>query len=251
MKHVLWACLFATGVALAHDPLPPAPRKKGIGLAESQGMGIREFSALNVDWYYNWGSHSDLQIGSKFVPMAFSPKRVADMPAYARSMLGFNEPDNAHQANVTPETAMQAWPALTGKTDAIGSPALAKNPLSAGNWLSQFLNLGARVDFIAVHWYKGADARQLIADLQALCSAYGKPVWLTEFAPQTAAQALAEPYKYSQAQVDQFILESTAWMASADCVQRYAWHSAPVGTSALFENGQLTATGQTYAAVPP
>ena len=103
MKFVLLACLLTTGIALAHDPLPPAPRKKGIGLAESRGMGAREFSALKVDWYYNWSSHSNMQIGSKFVPMAFSPQRVADMPAYARSMLGFHEPDNAHQANVSPE----------------------------------------------------------------------------------------------------------------------------------------------------
>ena len=221
MKYVLLACLFATGVVLASDPLPPAPRKKGIGLAESKGMGLRELSKLNVDWYYNWGASSNLPIGYKFVPMAFSPQRVADLPAYSRYVLGFNEPDNDKQAHVKPEVAFQAWTALMRKADVVGSPALAKNPLSAGNWLSAF------------------------------CTAYGKPVWLTEFAPQTAAQARTEPQKYSQAQVDQFIQESTAWMANSDCVQRYAWHDARTGTSALFENGRLTATGQTYAAVTP
>jgi hypothetical protein len=251
MKYILLACLFATGIALASGPLPPAPRKKGIGLAESSGMGLREFNALNVDWYYNWGARSDLPIASKFVPMAFSPQRVADLPAYSRYVLGFNEPDNDKQAHVKPEVAFQAWPALMRKADVIGSPALAKNPLSAGNWLASFLGLGPRVDFLAVHWYKGIEARKLIADVQAICTAYGKPVWLTEFAPQTAAQARTEPQKYSQAQVDQFIQESTAWMATSDCVQRYAWHDAKTGTSALFENGRLTATGQTYAAVTP
>lgn len=66
MKYVLLTCLFVTGVVLASDPLPLAPRKKGIGLAESSGMGLREFSALNVDWYDNWGARSDLPIGSKW-----------------------------------------------------------------------------------------------------------------------------------------------------------------------------------------
>jgi hypothetical protein len=251
MKYFVLACLFLSGIALAHDPLPPAPRKKGVGLAESQGMGLRELSMLNVDWYYNWGARSDLPLGARFVPMAFSPQRVGDLPAHSRYLLGFNEPDNDKQANVKPELAYQSWPALTAKAEVIGSPALAKNPLGAGNWLSTFLGLGARVDFIAVHWYKGVDAHKLIADLQAICSAYGKPVWLTEFAPQTAAQARAEPQKFSQTQVDQFIGQSTAWLATSDCVQRYAWHDAKTGTSALFENGRLTVTGQTYAAVPP
>jgi len=231
--------------------LTPAPHKKGVGLAESKGMGLSELSMLNVDWYYNWGARSDLPLGAKFVPMAFSPQRVADLPAHSRYVLGFNEPDNDKQANVKPELAYQAWPALMARADVIGSPALARNPLGAGNWLGAFLGMGARVDFIAVHWYKGVEAHKLIADLKAICSAYGKPVWLTEFAPQTAAQARAEPQKYSQARVDQFIRESTAWMTASDCVQRYAWHDAKTGTSALFENGQLTATGQTYAAAPP
>ena len=251
MKYAAMACLLAAGLALASDPLPPAPRKKGIGLAESNGLGLPEFSALNVDWYYNWGASSTLPIGYKFVPMAFSPQRVADLPAYSRYVLGFNEPDNDQQAHVKPKVAFQAWPALTGKADVIGSPALAKNPLSAGNWLASFLGLGARVDFIAVHWYKGIEARKLINDVQAICTDYGKPVWLTEFAPQTAAQARAQPQKYSQTQVAQFIQESTAWMSTSDCVQRFAWHDAKTGTSALFENDRLTATGQAYAAVPP
>jgi hypothetical protein len=183
--------------------------------------------------------------------MAFSPRRVADLPAHSPYVLGFNEPDNAKQSDVTPEAAAQAWQALGLKAASLGSPALAKNPLAPGNWLERFLGLGAKVDFITVHWYKRAEARKFIDDMRAICAAYGKPVWVTEFAPQTAAQARADPQKYSQAQVDQFIRETTRWMAASPCVHRYAWHDAKRGSSALFEGGQLTATGRSYASIAP
>ncbi|MEI7784148.1 MAG: glycosyl hydrolase [Betaproteobacteria bacterium] len=238
-----------TALACAAQTPAFAPGKKGIGLAESTGLGMRELTALKVDWYYNWGASSSLPAASIFVPMAFSPKRVADLPSQARYVLGFNEPDNAQQSNVTPRLAFEAWGALGRKAEFLGSPALARNPLTPGNWLEQFLGLGGRVDFIAVHWYKGVDARKFIDDMQAICAAYGKPVWVTEFAPQTAAQARAEPQKFSQAQVDHFIRETSAWMTNSTCVHRYAWHDAKLGSSALFEGGQLTATGRTYASM--
>jgi len=39
-------------------------------------------------------------------------------------------------------------------------------------------------------------------------------------------------------------------MNAQSFIQRYAWHDAESGTSAIFDqNGQLTATGQAYAAV--
>ena len=247
----VFALMFLSAAAFVAQAQTSMPGKKGIGLAESNGMGMRQLTALNVAWYYNWGASSSLPAASKFVPMAFSPRRVADLPSHSPYVLGFNEPDNERQSNVSPDVAFEAWPALSAKAQLLGSPALARNPLASGNWLSKFLGLGARVDFIAVHWYKGIDADKFIADLQAICAAYGKPVWVTEFAPQTAAQARAEPRKYSQAQVDRFILDATSWMSASPCIHRYAWHDAKVGSSALYEGGQLTATGRTYASLGP
>ena len=121
--------------------------------------------------------------------------------------------------------------------------------MKPGNWLARFLALGARVDFIAVHWYKGVNADRFIGDMQAICSAYRLPVWVTEFAPQTVAQARADPRKYSEAQVERFMRAATAWMDASPCIRRYAWHDAKQGSSALFEGGQLTAAGRSYASV--
>jgi hypothetical protein len=228
-----------------------ASGKKGIGLAESSGLGAVQLTALQVAWFYNWGARTRVEHPAAFVPMAFSPKRLAEVPDQQAVVLGFNEPDNTSQANVSPEQAAAAWPALRSKAQRVVSPALAKNPLSSGNWLSSFWALGASTDFVAVHWYKGADPQKFIRDIQAICQSTGQKIWVTEFAPQTAAQARLEPEKFSQSQVDRFIKETTTWMAQSSCVQRYAWHDAKMGTSALWNQGQLTATGLTYAAVPP
>ena len=79
---------------------------------------------------------------------------------------------------------------------------------------------------------------------------FKKPIWVTELAPQTAAQSSANPTQYSQTQVDNFIKAVTTWMNNQSFIQRYAWHDSQAGTSAIFTSGgQLTATGQTYAAV--
>jgi hypothetical protein len=70
---------------------------------------------------------------------------------------------------------------------------------------------------------------------------------VTEFAPQTASDAREEPSKYTQAEVDAFIHETTHWMQGDACVQRYARHDSTVGTSALFADGKHIDTGKTYA----
>jgi hypothetical protein len=224
-----------------------ATDKKGFGLVESQGEGAEALAALKVHWYYNWGVHSNIKTSVAFVPMAFSIRRVKDVETGSKWVLGFNEPDNAKQSNIAVEDALLSWPELVRKSQYTGSPAIAKNALNPKNWLELFMNEKPKVDFIAVHWYKGVDPKKFIADIQAVCVAYKKPVWITEFAPQTASEARAQPLRYSQSEVDAFIQATTQWMEQSECVQRYAWHDAKTGTSALFKDGKLTQSGFAYS----
>jgi hypothetical protein len=162
-------------------------------------------------------------------PITHSPPPIFDTP----------QPPNPRVAFAAPQ--------VVAKAAQVGSPAVAGNPVT-GDWLPNFMQAQPKVDFVTLHWYKGADARKFIKDVQALCEAYKKPVWVTEFAPQTAAQAKASPDKYSQEQVNQFIQQTVAWMHTSPCVERYAWHDAKAGTSALFDDkGHLSATGKAYA----
>lgn len=223
--------------------------KKGVGLAESKGLGDTQLKSLQVAWYYNWGPSSQIKTHIPFVPMAFRVKTIEKLPARSAYVLGFNEPDNEKQSDLSVAEALFAWPGLQSRAQAIGAPAMAGNPAKSSSWLYAFMRGQPKVDFVTLHWYKGANAKKFIDDVQALCETYKKPVWVTEFAPQTAGDARENPNRFSQAEVEAFIEESTQWMRKSDCVQRYAWHDAKVGTSSLFEGKELSATGKAYGRV--
>lgn len=245
-------CLFSvslflsvSGYASAKTTQPSG--KKGIGLAESQGLGDKQLKSLKVHWYYNWGSQSKIATVVEFVPMIFS-KRAIDAAVNGKTVLGFNEPDNSKQSNMTAQEAIALWPKVVSKGQRVGGPAMAGNPLK-GEWLTEFMKAKLQVDFITVHWYKGANSKKFIKDMQEIHEHYKKPLWVTEFAPQTAGSSRENPSKYSQSEVDAFIRETVQWMEQSPFVERYAWHDSKVGTSSLFDkSGELTASGQTYAA---
>jgi hypothetical protein len=238
----LAGCLAAAEPAGEPKPSP----KKGFGLPESKGFGAAHLEALKVGWYYNWGNKTALTTRATFVPMVYSGKRTAPA-ANAEHVLGFNEPDHPNQANMTVLEALEAWPTVTAKARYAIAPAMAGNPVT-GDWLPAFLKAKPKVDAIAVHWYKGADARKFIADLKAIHEAYGKPLWVTEYCPQTSATSEQQPDRFTPAQVADFIAETSTWMEQTEWVQRYAWHHPKAGTCRLFDDdGKLTATGKAYA----
>lgn len=221
--------------------------KKGIGLAEKKGLGEKQLQALKVHWYYNWSSKTTLSSPVQFVPMIFS-KRGLDSVVQEDVVLGFNEPDNSKQANMSVQDALNAWPKVASKAKRVGGPAMAGSPMT-GDWLPQFMKASPKVDFVTVHWYKGANSKKFKKDLEAIHDHYKLPVWVTEFAPQTAGSARDNPAKFSQAEVDTFIKETLSWMEKTPFIERYAWHDSKVGTSALFDDkGELTKSGLTYAA---
>lgn len=225
--------------------------KKGLALSDKYAARGPYLSLAKVSWYYNWNiislvTNSPVQ----YVPMVWGTKHFPYIKGPYPILLGFNEPDHLSQANMTPTQALSYWSKLTSVATRVGSPATAKSLLNANNWLDQFLLGKPRVDFITVHWYKGVDAQRFISDMTGIYNKYKKPIWVTEFAPQYRSQAAAEPYKYSQAQVDYFMRTVTTWMNNTSFIERYAWHDIHDGTSALFTaEGNLTATGRTYAAV--
>jgi hypothetical protein len=211
-------------------------------------MDAHHLELLKVGWYYNWGDSTKLTTLAQFVPMTFSGRREPPK-SKEKLLLGFNEPDHLKQANMPPAEALAKWPALVAKSETIIAPALAGNLLKS-EWMAAFLKADPKVDAIAVHWYKGADSARFIKDLEEIYARFKKPIWITEFAPQTNADSAANPTKFTQAQVNTFIAETTAFMEKTPWVERYAWHHSGVGTSALFtKDGQLTETGKAYASV--
>lgn len=212
-----------------------------------------ELTEVGASWYYSWGYSTWVTSPHvPFVPMAWSNDDISKLPSLNTYVLGFNEPDNSSQSNISVATALSAWPSLVSRAIYPGSPAVAGNAVS-GTWLPAFMagSPTPTVSFIPVHYYPGDSVSNFENYISSVCSTYNLPVWVTEFAVQTDSQSSSNPTQYSQSDVNNFIASTTAWMNANSCVQRYSWHSSTTGTSDLFNaDGSLTSTGTAYAQVP-
>jgi hypothetical protein len=235
------------------SPVLGASPKKGVGWSRWDGRNVSVLNSLNVSWYYSWGTTEASGATSIFIPMAYSERTIPRLPAFSPIVLGFNEPDHPKQSNMTVFEAAQFWPTLRSKAGKLGSPAMAGNPVSKGSWLESFMSqMENYTEFVAVHWYKGVNASRFKSDVQSVCNKFRKPVWVTEFAPQTYGNALVYPNRYSLNEVISFMTKVTKWMNNNSCVSAYAWHDPRHGTSALYSNtslNSLSETGKAYAAI--
>jgi hypothetical protein len=233
--------------------------KKGVSLWAFDGLH-RALSDSEASWYFNWtAGHPGIKNprGVQFVPMIWGAGSVtkANLREARREghyLLGFNEPDNAGQSNMTPQQALQLWPRLMSTGMTLGSPAVATGAATPGGWLDQFMTDAEadhyRVNFIAVHWYggdfaTGAAVHQLESYLRAIHARYNKPIWLTEFALIRFGTTTTFPSAQRQAA---FVTAATAMLQRLSFVQRYAWFALPAtpgdGTAGLFRPGAIATT---------
>ncbi|GAA1001482.1 glycosyl hydrolase [Subtercola frigoramans] len=245
-----------------------APLSKGVGAWYFPGVG----SALpdsGARWYYTWVPKDkwvSIPKGIEYVPMIWGAGNVnstdlAAAKASGHTLLGFNEPDDAYQSNMSVTQALDAWPKLQATGLTLGSPATAYNAELAGSWLDQFMAgakaRGYRVDFIALHWYRWdgsvtSSVSNLKSFLTAVHNRYGLPVWLTEFA---AINFTGGTHYASVSTQAAFLTAAASMMASLPFVQRYAWFAMPTWTqaptAALYtDNAKITTVGKAFKATP-
>ncbi len=244
---------------------PPvrATAKKGVGVWDFPAVSAG-LKAVGASWYYNWGPSNDRMpapSGVEYVPMVWGTANVADatlakVKGEGRTLLGFNEPDMAEQANMTPAKALDLWPRLQATGMRLGSPAVAWGAADSGRWLDQFMagvgQRGYRVDFIALHWY-GSDfstaaVGHLRSYLQQVYAKYRLPIWLTEFA--LIKWDAAGAHYPTDAQQTAFIDRATEMLQGLSYVERYAWFGLPATagspTGLYRASGSLTPAGQAY-----
>lgn len=245
--------------------------KIGIGTwdFDAQGTALADVEEMNFGWYYNWrydplwdsrgGANS---LSSKFVPTIWGRNEVdpALLDQIAKSsadaLLGFNEPDNKSQADMSVEEALALWPELMATGLRLGSPApTTEEAVGENSWLGQFMagaeKLGYRVDFMAVHYYSDdLDVTAFKAYLEGLHEAYGRPIWVTEW----ALVDWENPDRFTQEEISSFALEAIHMMDDLAFVERHAWFGAYSGgdgwhiNTELFDSaGQLTAIGDVFA----
>jgi autotransporter-associated beta strand protein len=228
--------------------------KKGIA-------GNPPYSWLNVNWWYDWNIDQSSTSDLEYVPIRaqrYWPGLSQNWQSLgANTLLGYNEPDSASQANIAVGDAIWSWPDLLGTGLRVGSPAVTDGGVSS--WLVPFMQQantnGLRVDFVAQHYYQAADpsnptacANQLYNFLLNIWNKTHLPIWLTEWnngANWTDNSPYAPP-TYAQQQAD--IAAMTAMLESTPFVERYALYNWVEDTRSLVTSSNtVTAAGVTYS----
>ena len=221
------------------------PSKKGWSGNATQGT---QGSQVNPSWYYNWAAGKLSEPGLEYVPMKWGNGSVGDnilLKQGSPNALGFNEPDSADQANMTVDTAISKWPQLLNSGLRLGSPA----PTDGGrNWLYNFIDRAdsqnLRVDFVAVHWYKGGQsANQFFQWLKDVHNRTGRMLWVTEWNNGANWTCCVPTYEEQAADVEAML----NMLEDAYFVERYAIYNWVGETRKMVDsNFNLTPAGLVY-----
>jgi hypothetical protein len=254
-------------LALGAPQLAPlAERKKGISLAcgyEDLARMARETAALEVAWLWNWGTDPPVFARIESVPTLWDASVIGQpLGGNSRWLLGFNEPDQYDQANLTPAAAALAWGAVERDYPdrLLTSPQVVR---PEDHWLERWYTAyqaqnggrAPRVDALAIHTYWGqnrAAYEEQVTYYVALAQAWGVPeVWVTEFtlAPELD-RTLQATLDDLQAYLDFLDAQPTVtryaiWTNRVEC-SNYAPNTF-FDTPLYAANGQLTAMGHMYA----
>jgi hypothetical protein len=227
-------------------------------------------TALNVSWYYNWMQSENEPCkdgkGGEFVPMIWGHMGAEQSASGIQSaiasivgkgyryVLGFNEPDNSGQANLSTTTAISLLPGFDVAQLVVGTPATQANT-TGQTWFKDYMaKLAAdttlRNDFIAIHWYGwnagscDASASQLESYIKYAEGFPGnRPIWITEWSCLHDSAPTKEG-------VLAFYKGALAVFAKHPRLQRYAWYPWTPNCELNEDSGALTALGEAYAAAP-
>ena len=249
-------------LAIAATAPSVAGEKKGVAIGPQDADAAGTIRQLNARWYYTWNTTPIEPAGpAQFVPMIWSDgakmdRQVAQlekgpMPC---ALLAFNEPDGRRQADMPVDAAVEAWDRLRPLARRIGSPA-AVNAL--GPWFEGFASRmaerGKDYDFVAVHWYGAPSAKSFLRKIDDIHEAYGKPIWITEFAVSDWAARDGRKNRYSTEATERFMRKVLPELERRPYVERYAWmgagawREATVTSRLVDDTGALTALGRIYA----
>jgi hypothetical protein len=251
-----------------NDGGPPvnAVKKRGLAYGHNSDADLAALSS-GVAWWYNWAPSPDTGLapahaGVEYVPMIwggdFDPNTLAtQVPAGAKYLLTFNEPNFGAQSNLTPTQAAALWPKIEAfaksKNLAIVSPALnycggSCNETSPFDWLDKFFTAcpNCKVDYIGAHWY-ACTKSALASYIQQYETKYKKPIWLTEFS------CLDDP-TITEAKEEAYMKDAVAFLEGDPMVFRYAWFTGRFAQQPAIDllggSGVLTPLGKQYVSLP-
>lgn len=239
---------------------PSQSIERGVGLATRT---CSDAILLNVSWFYTWLDTDPCpgQINIPWYPMIFGGANVPDAAKFKGSnyeyLLGFNEPNEPNQGNLTPQQALNYWPQLMATGLKLVSPAVAQWNNGPWEWTVPFMQ-GVKknnytVDVLAFHYY--ADYRLPAGDLQTFFKNLtstpefkGYPIWITETSNETGSQTdnvnfVEELYEIwrEYPQIERFSWFTNRWNGPYD----------NPGSNLVTDDGSgLTEAGQAYVKHP-
>jgi hypothetical protein len=254
------------------DTTPVTSAKKGADFSTNMTYGTWNGDVISLQpfWYYTWGTPmpSPSPQNCEFVSMFWGEANVTSQNIAAvlqlaaqgsvKYVLGFNEPDQSGQSNMTVSQALALWPQLESIGLPLGSPAVSWPTVQ---WFTDFMDSVAtehlRVDFICVHMYVGTDDVSFVQTLQQVYNQYHLPIWVTEFATADWNATTSASNMYTAADAMGFMQRLLPQLDSLSYVQRYSWFSGDPASAQLWPsaliatNGSLTPLGAWYANYQP
>ena len=242
-------------------------RKKGIGHwatgAKTDPLDPKVIDELGCGWFYPWRPSrkaGEERVEAEFIRMIWDEKDVTDevlaevKAGGFSALLGFNEPDNKGQADMSVASAIELWPKLIETGLRLGSPGTCQG----AKWLDDFMEEADRrdyrVDFICLHWYSDITKPDVVESLRRYLTAYWerykRPIWLTEYSGGDWKFCSRRPVTFEDNA--RFARESIAMLESLPFVERYAWFSSSktggvYATVGLYETAdEITEVGVAY-----
>jgi hypothetical protein len=259
----------ASAAVAGDSAAPSSGYKRGLAYGYDSDADMTALSK-GIGWWYNWAASPDGTLskgftsGVEYVPMiwggSFNTTTLAkQVPAGAKYLLTFNEPNFGSQSNLTPSQAAALWPQIQAFASAramkIVSPAVNYcgspcNDTDPFDWLSKFFAActGCEVDYVAMHWY-ACTKSALTSTLAKYEQQFGKPLWVTEFSCLDTSSDVTDAYELS------YMKDAVAALEADPKVFRYAWFtgrstgSPPISVLGA-DGGVLTPLGEQYLALP-
>ncbi|KAJ6089911.1 hypothetical protein N7467_005127 [Penicillium canescens] len=236
--------LFTAGLVATSAIAAPVQQAKRTssskrGAAYNDITTVSALSSSNtISWAYNWaGSLSgSLPTGVEFVPMLWGARDFGGWATTIQTVLssgsnyimGFNEPDIASQANMSPSDAASYYQTYitpySGQAKLITPATTSSTTDGQGlSWMNSFMDScsSCGITGMAVHWYGNTadEFKSFVTEAISTASNHNlSEVWITEF-------ALAADINGSSdlAATTAFLNEVIPWLDQQTGVTRYSY----------------------------